>query len=365
MTNNKAYIIIEDGTILEGNSFGAKGTSFGELVFNTSMVGYTEILTDPSYAHQIITMTYSEIGNYGVNYDDVESQKIYAKGLIVKSLCENESHYKSQKNLKEFLIENNIIGISNVDTRFITKKLANEGSKMCAITTENHNFDEILNKVKHYKFPKDVVSEVSTNNITEYKKDNCLVKLGVLDFGVKNNIINEILNRNIDLTVMPYNTSFEEILNNNFDALLLSNGPGDPKDCTSIIENVKNIIGKMPLFGICLGFQILAIALGAKTDKLKFGHRGGNHPVIDLATKKVFMTSQNHGYKVSEENLPVDIEITHKNLNDNTIEGFKSEKYNIKALQFHPEASPGPMDASIIFDEWINDIVCKKEKING
>lgn len=362
---DKAYIIVEDGTILEGVSFGAKGTSFGELVFNTSMVGYTEILTDPSYAHQVITMTYSEIGNYGVNFDDVESEKIHAKGLIIKNLCEHESHYKSQKNLKEFLTDNNIIGISNVDTRFITKKLANEGSKICAITTENHNFDEILNKIKQYNFPKDVVSEVSRKNIIKYSKENNTktLKLGVLDFGIKNNIIKEILKRGIDLTIMPYNTTSEEILENNFDALLLSNGPGDPKDCTLIIENIKKIIGKIPIFGICLGYQILALALNAKTDKLKFGHRGGNHPVIDLRSGKVFMTSQNHGYKVMDENLPHDIEVTHRNLNDNTIEGFESKKYNIKALQFHPEASPGPNDASIIFDEWLESINCKNKEL--
>ena len=367
MTNNKAYLIIEDGIILEGISFGADGTSLGELVFNTSMVGYTEILTDPSYAHQIITMTYSEIGNYGVNFNDVESQKIYAKGLIVKNLCEHESHYNSQKNLKNFLIDNNIIGISNVDTRFITKKLANEGSKMCAITTKNHNFDELLHKIRQYKIPKDVVSEVSRKNIIKYTKEDVskTLKLGVLDFGIKNNIINEILKRDIELTLLPYNTTSDEILSYKFDALLLSSGPGDPKDCSLIIENIKKIIGKIPLFGICLGYQILALALNAKTDKLKFGHRGGNHPVIDLKSGKVFMTSQNHGYKVMDENLPYDIEVTHRNLNDNTIEGFESKKYNIKALQFHPEASPGPLDASEIFDKWINDIDYKKEKING
>ena len=364
---NKAYIIIEDGTILEGISFGANGTYYGELVFNTSLVGYTEILTDPSYAEQIITLTYSEIGNYGVNFEDLESEKIYAKGLIIKNLCEHESHYKSEKKLKDFLIENNIIGISNVDTRFITKKLACEGSKMCAITTQNCDFDEILHKVKQYKFPKDVVSYVSTRNIIKYEKNNPnTIKLGIIDFGCKNNIVKEILKRRIDLTILPYNTTSDEILANNFDALLLSNGPGDPKDCTLIIENIKKIIGKMPIFGICLGYQILALALNAKTDKLKFGHRGGNHPVIDLRSGKVFMTSQNHGYKVMDENLPCDIEVTHRNLNDNTIEGFESKKYNIKALQFHPEASPGPLDASLIFDNWVNDIINKKENIyNG
>lgn len=350
---NKAFLIIEDGTILEGISCGVNGTSFGELVFNTSMVGYTEILTDPSYAHQIITMTYSEIGNYGVNFDDVEAERIYAKGFIVKNLCQNESHYKSQKSLKEFLIKNDIIAISNVDTRFITKKLANEGSKMCAITTESHNFDEILKQIKQYKFPKDVLCEVSRKNIITYTKEGNkkTLKLGVLDLGIKNNIINEILNRNIDLTVMPYNTGFEEILSNDFDALLLSNGPSNPKDCNLVIENIKLLIDKIPMFGISLGHQILALALNAQTDKLKFGHRGANHPVIDLKSGKVFITSQNHGYTIVDENLPSDIKITHRNLNDNTVEGFELKKYNIKGIQFDLEIS-----SLEIFDEWIKSI---------
>ncbi len=349
----RATLLLEDGTIYEGESFGAEGTNFGELVFNTSMTGYQEILTDPSYADQVIVMTYPEIGNYGINNDDFESEKPAAKGFIVKNNCEKDSHYKSAQTLSSYLKKNNVVGLTGIDTRALTRKIREIGCMNCVVTTASIT-DELKNKLANYKTDKDVVLSVTKKTVT--KMPNTGVKMAFIDYGAKDNIIKNLSQKGCDLTIYPATVDAETILNGNFEALFLSNGPGDPKDVTYSIEAIKEIAGKLPIFGICLGHQILSIVLGAKTYKLKYGHRGGNHPVINLQTNKVMMTSQNHSYAVDENTLPPNTVITYKNLNDGTIEGLSYPVLNIESVQFHPEAAPGPTDANEIFDTWINKI---------
>ncbi len=350
-----AALILEDGTVLRGESFGAEGTSMGEIVFNTSMAGYQEILTDPSYANQVIVMTYPEIGNYGINETDSESEKPRCKGFIVKNWCKNESHYKSGKNISEYLKEHGIIGISGIDTRFLTKKIREKGTMNCLITTENVDENNITSKMAQldlYTTDRDVVFKVSSNKIRRVN-DFGDINLALIDYGCKTGIIDSLIRRGCRVTVFPANTEANTILDGKFDCIFLSNGPGNPADCEFEINTLHNLIGKLPIFGICLGYQLLSIVLGAKTYKLKYGHRGANHPVVNLLNKKVMMTSQNHGYAVDTESLTKIMDATYQNLNDGTLEGFKSNSLKIDAVQFHPEANPGPTDAAVIFDEWV------------
>lgn len=350
---SKAKLVLANGLIFEGESIGAEGTSFGEIVFNTSMAGYQEILTDPSYAEQVIVMTYPEIGNYGINKDDFECGKVYAKGFIVKNYCEHESHYKSVQTLSEYLIQNNIIAISKIDTRYLTKIIRESGDMNCAITTGEVT-KELKQKLQEYSISKNVTLDVCT-----YKAEHIPgagAKIALIDLGAKKSIIDNLKHHNCDITIYPADIDAETILNAKFDAVFLSNGPGNPQDAVATIETTKKLVGRLPLFGICLGYQILSIVLGAKTYKLKYGHRGGNHPVINLTNNKVFLTSQNHGYATDINSLPENVIITYKNLNDATLEGFKCSDLNIEGVQFHPEAAPGPYDANQIFNEWINKI---------
>ena len=350
-----ATLILEDGTVLNGKSFGAEGTSMGEIVFNTSMVGYQEILTDPSYANQIIVMTYPEIGNYGLNDDDFESENPRCKGFIVKNSCENDSHYKSRQNISTYLKKHGIIGIEGLDTRFLTKKIREFGVMNCLITTENVDNDNLSEKMallNSYKPNRDIVLEVSCPKMQQLNHEGD-INLALIDYGCKTGITDSLAKRGCKITVFPADTDAETILAGGFDSVFLSNGPEDPADCTSEIKTLENLIGKMPIFGICLGYQLLSIVLGAKTYKLKYGHRGANHPVLNLLDKKVMMTSQNHGYAVDASSLTKIMEATYKNLNDDTLEGFRSESLKIDAVQFHPEANPGPTDAAVIFDEWV------------
>ena len=366
LTQNKSYakskgkLILENGMIFEGESIGAEGTSYGEIVFNTSMVGYQEILTDPSYAGQTIVMTYPEIGNYGINKDDFESGKIHAKGFIVKNMCEHESHYKSYISLSDYLKQNNIIGLKGIDTRYLTQVIRNCGAMNCAVTTGDIT-PEIKAKVKEYKISPNITLDVTTYRVEKYSGSG--IKLAVIDMGIKKSILDNFKALNCDITVYPADVKADEILNNDFDAVLISNGPGNPEDAHQAIETAKNLLGRIRIFGICLGHQILSLALGGKTFKLKYGHRGGNHPVIDLKTNEIFITSQNHSYAVETSSLPSFVETTYLNLNDNTIEGISCDKYKIKTVQFHPELTAGPYDANRIIINWIKEAELEKAAI--
>ena len=366
LTQNKSYakskgkLILENGMIFEGESIGAEGTSYGEIVFNTSMVGYQEILTDPSYAGQTIVMTYPEIGNYGINKDDFESGKIHAKGFIVKNMCEHESHYKSYISLSDYLKQNNIIGLKGIDTRYLTQIIRNCGAMNCAVTTGDIT-PEIKAKVKEYKISPNITLDVTTYRVEKYSGSG--IKLAVIDMGIKKSILDNFKALNCDIIVYPADVKADEILNNDFDAVLISNGPGNPEDAHQAIETAKNLLGRIRIFGICLGHQILSLALGGKTFKLKYGHRGGNHPVIDLKTNEIFITSQNHSYAVETSSLPSFVETTYLNLNDNTIEGISCDKYKIKTVQFHPELTAGPYDANRIIINWIKEAELEKAAI--
>lgn len=352
---SKARILFQDGTIFEAEANLNDMTVMGELVFNTSMTGYQEILTDPSYASQIVVMTYPLIGNYGVDKDFSESKKIQAAGFVIKENA--ETNLCGKKCLSDYLAENEILCLSNIDTRKLTKIIRSTGSKNCLITTEQIT-EKHKKMLADYVFPKNIVELISDKKTEKFEAvGKQIAKFALIDYGVKNSIIKSLREAGAAVTVYPYNVSANEILNENYDAVMLSNGPGDPKDVD--ITTVKELLGKIPVFGICLGHQISALAIGADTFKLKFGHRGANHPVLNTKNGKVLITSQNHGYAVNAETLPEYTEVTYKNINDNTVEGFEHRKIPLKCVQFHPEAGPGPEDAKIIFQEWVNS-VCKE-----
>ncbi|MFH1771649.1 MAG: glutamine-hydrolyzing carbamoyl-phosphate synthase small subunit [Candidatus Omnitrophota bacterium] len=359
----RAKLVLEDGAVFKGLSFGAEGISFGEVIFNTSMAGYQEILTDPSYKGQIVTMTYPLIGNYGVNPEDVESRKLFLEGFVVKEASRIASNWRSKKGLGEYLKENNIVGIEGIDTRALTRRIRLQGAMKAAISTDDVDDKALIEQVRNSKglLGVDLVKEVTIDKPYNYN-DKGDHKVVVLDCGVKLNILRELSRLNCHVTVVPVKTSAKEILGLNPDGILLSNGPGDPAAVTCAIETVKELIKPLAIshlpfaiMGICLGHQILGLALGGKTYKLKFGHHGANHPVKDLNTNKVSITSQNHGFCVDMDSLPKDdFEITHVNLNDQTLEGIRHKKLPIFSVQFHPESAPGPHDARYLFGEFIN-----------
>ena len=345
----KAKLILENGMIFEGKSFGYLGESVGEVVFTTGMTGCQEVLTDPSYHGQIVTMTYPLIGNYGINLDDMESNKPQVKGFIVREKCNIPNNFRCEMNLDDYLKQNKIVGIEGIDTRALTKILRNNGTMKGIITLDHSELSEVKKEIEAFS-NKDAVSNVTTDKI--YEIDGEGKHVAIIDYGIKNNILNCFKKRGCKITVFPSNVTAEEVLNINPDLVFLSNGPGDPEDLETEIENIKKIIGKKPIVGICLGHQLLALSLGGSTTKLKFGHRGCNHPVKDLETGRVHITSQNHGYVVNE--VPEDVEITHVNINDGTVEGLKHKTMPVYSVQFHPEASAGPKDSEYIFDRFLS-----------
>ena len=349
----KAFLILEDGTVFSGTSIGSKKEIISEIVFNTSMTGYLEILTDPSYAGQAVVMTYPLIGNYGICYKDMESLKTWPDGYIVRELSRIPSNFRSEDTIQNFLEKNDIPGICGIDTRALTKILREKGTMNVMITTkENYKLEEVLPKIKEYQCS-GVVRRVTR---TEKKVlPGSGYKVALLDLGAKENIVRSLNKRNCEVTIYPAYTKAEEILKSNPDGIMLSNGPGDPKECVEIIEEVKKLYASsVPIFAICLGHQLMALATGADTHKMKYGHRGANHPVKDLETGRVYISPQNHGYVVDVENLDETIaKQSFINVNDGTNEGLSYVGKQIFTVQFHPEACSGPQDSNLLFERFL------------
>lgn len=348
----KAFLILEDGTVFEGTSIGSKKEVISEIVFNTSMTGYLEVLTDPSYAGQAVVMTYPLIGNYGIT-PDMESERPWVDGYIVRELSRMPSNFRCEGTIQDFLTEHDIPGIAGVDTRALTKTLRDKGTMNGMITTdENYNIEEILPKLKAYRTG-NVVDKVTCKEPKILKGKG--KKVALLDLGAKNNIAKSLNERGCEVTIYPAHTTAQEILDTKPDGIMLSNGPGDPKECESIIAEIKKLYeSDVPIFAICLGHQLMALATGADTYKLKYGHRGGNHPVKDLETGRVYISSQNHGYAVDAKDLDEKVAVpAFTNVNDGTNEGLKYVGKNIFTVQFHPEACPGPQDSAYLFDRFI------------
>ncbi|MBP1908940.1 glutamine-hydrolyzing carbamoyl-phosphate synthase small subunit [Methanolobus bombayensis] len=357
----KAILVLEDGTVIYGKGFGAVGETYGELVFNTAMTGYVESLTDPSYAGQILMSTYPLVGNYGVCIEDCESDSVKASGFVVKEVCKTPSNWRSQMNLDTFLKKNCVPGIEGVDTRKLTRKIREHGTMKSRIVVYEHDEPDSSALIqKTISQPsiseREVVDRVSTSNLKRFN-GGFGPEITVIDCGIKNSIIGQLKERNVNVSLVPYDSTSCEILKTEPDAVLISNGPGDPSILDQTISTARELAGKVPLFGICLGHQIISLALGAKTYKLKFGHRGSNHPVIDCETGRVFITSQNHGFSVDRDSLEgTGLEITMLNPNDWTVEGVRHKELNIYSVQFHPEAGPGPHDTHNFFDNMMKII---------
>ena len=377
----KAILALEDGLVFEGEGFGYQGETHGEVVFNTSLIGYQEILTDPSYEGQMVTMTYPHIGNYGINPTDMESKKPFVSGFIVREISPVVSNYRSEMSLHDYLKKERIVAIEGIDTRKLVKHLRDHGAKKGIISTTDLDAKRLVKKAKNsegivgvdmvkrvtcktaYDFTETIPQEFlwpskpKRNAVKDLKKYFAVC----IDSGIKHNILRKLNQHGFKVRVVPASTSSSEILKMNPDGIFLSNGPGDPEAVPYLVETVRNLVGKKPMFGICLGHQMLGLALGGTTSKLKFGHRGGNHPVMDLKTRKVEITSQNHGFIVDIESLPKsEVEITHINLNDKTLEGMRHKKYPVFSVQYHPENSPGPHDSDYLFTRFY-DMVDKGE----
>jgi carbamoyl-phosphate synthase small subunit len=365
---------LEDGSVFTGKAFGAAGTSEGEVVFNTSMTGYQEILTDPSYRGQIVTMTYPLIGNYGINRRDVESKRPHVAGFVIKELSPIYSNYRADLSLDEYLKQNNIIGIQGIDTRALVRKLRITGAMRGILSTEILEDAELVRRAKHgaQMAGADWVQAVKPDKEYGWSEDQGEWGLGkvergdglhvvALDCGAKSNILRHLVERGIKVTVLPPDTTAEEIRRHRPDGLFISNGPGDPAVLDYAVKPIKGVLNEMPIFGICLGHQLLGRAIGAQTYKLKFGHRGGNQPVMNLDTGRVEITSQNHGFAVDRKSLEsAGGVVTHLNLNDNTVEGFRHKTLPVFCVQYHPEASPGPHDAAYLFDAFVEMMKTKK-----
>lgn len=356
-----AVIALEDGTIFRGTSFGAEGEVIGEVVFNTGMTGYQEVLTDPSYCGQIVTMTYPLIGNYGVNPEDIESVKPQVRGFIVREVCKTPSNWRSIESLNEYLARNNIIGIEGIDTRALTRILREKGTMKGIISTnERFKLDERIGEILKYEI-KNPVKEVSTKEVKVF--EGLGYKIALVDLGVKNNIVRSLKKRDCKVYLFPSDAKAKDIMAVEPDGVVFSNGPGDPKDCVDTIETIRELLGKVPIFGVCLGHQIMALANGADTERLKYGHRGCNHPVKDIDKDLTYITSQNHGFTIVESTMdPQKMVVSHRNMNDGTVEGVRYLNVPVFTVQFHPEASPGPTDTGYLFDEFIEIISTFKRK---
>lgn len=348
-------LVLEDGTVYKGYAFGADIESVGEVVFNTAMTGYQETLSDPSYNGQIVTFTYPLIGNYGINRDDFESMRPCIKGMIVKELCDMPSNFRNEKTLDEALKAFNIPGIYGIDTRSLTRKIRTKGVIKGCIVSIERNVKEVVAELNKTNLPTNQIEQVSSKSISPALGRGRRVVL--VDLGMKIGIVRELTTRGCDVIVVSHNIKAEELLRLEPDGVMLTNGPGDPEDAKESIEMIREIIGKVPIFGICMGHQLISLACGAKTYKLKFGHRGANHPVKNLITGRVDITSQNHGYAVDIDSLKnTDLELTHIAINDRSCEGVRHKNYPVFSVQYHPEAAPGPHDSSYLFDEFIKNI---------
>ena len=361
----KATLMLVDGTIFHGRAVGATGEKVGEVVFNTAITGYQEVLTDPSYRGQIVTMTYPHIGNTGVNFEDNESVQPYLAGFVVKEYCPHPSNWRKDEDLEEFLRKNGVIGIHHIDTRKLTRNLRETGAKKGIISTIDHDAESLLRKVR--EFPdiegRDLVQEVTCSEPYDWEEGTWhwnaptsrgegTFRVAAYDYGIKENILRLLVDAGAKVRVFPATASADEIIEYGPDGVFLSNGPGDPEGVTYAINNVRNLIGRKPVFGICLGHQILGLALGGKTFKLPFGHHGVNHPVRRLDTGQVEITSQNHNFAVDPESVRSECDITHINLNDQTVEGMAHRKHPVFSIQYHPEASPGPHDSRYLFERF-------------
>jgi carbamoyl-phosphate synthase small subunit len=369
----RALLALEDGRIFEGESFGKRGTEVGEICFNTSMTGYQEVLTDPSYRGQIVAMTYPLIGNYGTNATDQESTRPHVRGFVIEELSQLPSNWRAEESLDDYLRRWKVAGVQGIDTRALTRHLRTRGAMKACLTTEKMSPEEAVTKAIEGKgvIGMDYVREVTTSTIfqwdptDEWSRQWSLAtadesprlppirhRIVAFDYGMKRNILRSLRQRGFGVTVVPATTTTDEVLALDPDGIFLSNGPGDPEALPYAHETVRGLIGQKPIFGICLGHQVLGFAFGGRTFKLKFGHRGGNQPVKDLRSGKVAITSQNHGFAVDPESLPPEIEVTHVNLNDNTIEGMRHKTLPVFSVQYHPEAAPGPHDAEYLFEQF-------------
>ncbi|WP_436853647.1 carbamoyl phosphate synthase small subunit [Staphylococcus caeli] len=357
----KRYLVLEDGSYYEGYPLGSDNLTLGEIVFNTAMTGYQETISDPSYTGQIITFTYPLIGNYGVNRDDFESLVPTLSGVVVKEASHQPSNFRMKKTFHEVLVEYDIPGISGVDTRSITRKIRNYGVLKATFTDNKDDINACIERLKTETLPRNEVTTVSTK--TPYVSTGYGLSVVLVDFGKKQNIVRELNARGCNVTVVPYDTSAEAIIRMSPDGVMLSNGPGDPEEVQVAVEMIKGILGKIPFFGICLGHQLFALSQGATSFKMKFGHRGANHPVKDLKTGKIALTSQNHGYAIDKDSLAnTELEITHVAINDGTVEGLRHKSLPAFSVQYHPEACPGPSDSNYLFDEFIDMINEYKSK---